>query len=125
MSLRPEHRHELAVAVVDQPAVVRVRGEVDIATAPRLRGALAEEQWRRQQESAAAPLVVDLSEVTFMGACGLGVLVRALGEARRSGGDLVLRNPTSTTMRMLDLTGLLDVFAVEWEPDVRSLLPVA
>jgi anti-anti-sigma factor len=123
MSLRPEHPHDvdLDVAVADGRAVVRVSGEVDAATAPKLRAALADGLARHHRDGVDAPVVVELSGVTFMGATGLGVLVSALGRARRLGRDLVLRNPPPMTLRVLDLTGLLDIFAIEWDAGDRSL----
>jgi anti-anti-sigma factor len=112
----------VAVDVEDGRPVVWVRGEVDIATASNLGGALADGQARVRSDGVYAPLVVDLCDVTFMGATGLGVLASALAHARHCGNDIVLRNPSPATLRVFDLTGLLDVFAVEF--DAGRLSPI-
>jgi anti-sigma B factor antagonist len=108
----------------DGVVVVRVRGEVDAATAPTLRAALAEGQARRRRLADDIPLVVDLSGVTLMAASGLGVLVGARNRARALGSDLVLQDPSPRTLLVLDITRLLDVFAVEREADRRTALAV-
>ncbi|MEA3076140.1 MAG: anti-sigma factor antagonist [Actinomycetota bacterium] len=86
---------------------ISVHGEVDIATAPLLRSALA------GAVAMGARLTVDLAGVTFMDAAGVGVLAGAATLARRVGGDLVLRDPSRPTLRVLDLTRLLDAMAIE------------
>jgi anti-anti-sigma factor len=69
----------LQVAVREEQgvAVVTVRGEVDLLTAPRLAAVLTEEA-----DGRTPVLVADLSEVDFFGAAGLEALSQA---ARRAG----------------------------------------
>jgi anti-sigma B factor antagonist len=104
---------DVQVVVKDERAIVSVGGEVDMATTPRLRQALDEVQTRSERSAASLTVVVDLSDVTFMDANGLGLLVAAARRARHDGGELVLRDPTRRTLRLLELTSLLDVFRVE------------
>lgn len=79
----------------DAPVVVRVAGEVDADTAPRLAAAL------RAARPCGDPLVVDLGRVTFLGAAG----VRVLADAVRTGPtDLVCR-PGGGAWRVLSLLG--------------------
>ena len=59
--------------------VVRVAGEVDMATAPQLRERLEE------MPEGTGTLVVDLTDVSFLDSTGLSVLVAAW--KRLSGGD--------------------------------------
>jgi anti-sigma B factor antagonist len=73
--------------------VVSLSGEVDLATVPRLRGAL-------QRAAAGGSLVVDLDGVHALDDVGLGILVGAAGRARAAGGDLVV---VCTDGRLLDL----------------------
>lgn len=92
----------------DGPTVAVVTGEVDLYTAPRLREALDEAIGNGE-----AHLVVDLAELDFIDSTGLGVLVGALKQARQSGGDLVLRNPTRSTFKILEIAGLTKLFTIE------------
>ncbi|MEU8517688.1 STAS domain-containing protein [Kitasatospora sp. NPDC048722] len=94
-------------AQVDEPFVVRARGEIDFDTAPSLRRALAAALESHRE------VVLDLSEVTFMDCAGLGALVRARNQADRSGRRLVLRGAGRCVVRLLKLTGLHRRLAVE------------
>jgi anti-anti-sigma factor len=58
-------------------------------------------------------VVVDLSGVTFIDSTGLGVLVAALNRAREAGGQMTLRGPTRSTRKVLDITGLSQLVAIE------------
>jgi anti-anti-sigma factor len=87
--------------------IVRVAGEVDMDTAPRL------EQRLLQLAHDGAPLItVDLAELDFIDSTGLHALVVALKELRAYGGDLVLRSPSPSTARVLELSGLSTVVKV-------------
>ena len=55
-----------------QCAVVAVRGEIDLFTAPELKSALSE-----AIESGHTRIVVDLTDTTFLDSTALGVLIRA------------------------------------------------
>lgn len=95
--------------VVDQGAgavAVHVVGEVDTLTAPMLHARL------EQHVDTAPLLVLDLSEVTFLGSAGLAVLV-ATKDARESRGHrLSLVCGTRIVTRALEATGLLGLFDV-------------
>ena len=85
--------------------VVFAEGDLDIDTAPTLRELLSELIGRGDVE-----LVVDVRDVAFMDSTGLGVLVGAVKRARAAGGNLVLRHPTRHIRRVLEVTGLTNVF---------------
>jgi anti-anti-sigma factor len=57
-------------------------------------------------------IIVDLAGLNSIGSCGLGVLVRALRWTREGGGDLSLAAPQQQVHRVLEGTGLIDVFCV-------------
>jgi len=78
------------------PPVVKVYGEVDLATAPALDRHLA-----ATIGTACPDVVVDLGEVSFMDASGLGVLVRADNRARRNGGRVRLAGLSRHLCRLL------------------------
>lgn len=73
----------------DRPGcvLVDVTGEVDNATAPLLRLCLDSQTAQRDLRE----LVVDLAEVTVLGAAGVTALSRAHRRCRRHGARLVLR----------------------------------
>jgi anti-anti-sigma factor len=120
----PQHL-DVDVRVARGQAVVHARGHVDVESAPVLRAALADGQARRHRDGLRPPLAVDLSGVTFLDASGLGVLIGGVRRARRLGTDLVLRNPTARTLRVLEMTRLIDVVRVERAPDRPWLLSPA
>ena len=57
-------------------------------------------------------VIVDLAGLTFIDSGGLGALVRVLRWTRESGGDLSLAAPQPQARRVLEITGLIDVFSV-------------
>ena len=101
---------ELSVAtrLVSAYAVVEVGGEVDVYTAPRLRDSL-----RRISTADAPHVILDLSAMTFIDSTGLGVIVGAVKRIREDGGTLSLRAPSRSTRKVLDITGLSEIIAIE------------
>ncbi|SDC30145.1 STAS domain-containing protein [Actinokineospora iranica] len=90
------------------PVVVSVTGEVDLATAPDLERAL--ETALSQPE--ATGVRVDLSGVEFMDSAGLRVLVAARRNAETAGQSLVLHAPHDRVRRIIEITGLAEVFGL-------------
>jgi anti-sigma B factor antagonist len=95
------------VLQTDGAAMACLSGELDIATAPRLRDELL---WL--VKSGVRCVTVDLARVTFIDSTGLSVLVMAMKRFRHDGGDLELRSPNPATLHVFDLTGLTKVFAI-------------
>jgi anti-sigma B factor antagonist len=81
-------------------AIVSVAGEIDIATVARLRECLF------GLAASGCPLVVDLDQVSFTDAAGLGVLVGAARRAAASGTSLHVACARRQTRRLFGLTGL-------------------
>ena|SRR5579862_9618751 len=73
--------------------VVRVSGEVDLSTVGGLRAPLDELAGEGRD------VTVDLGEVTFIDASGLGALVGARDALARAGHTLMLRSPSSCVER--------------------------
>lgn len=86
--------------------VVHVVGEIDTLTAPVLRAQLDEHL------PGVPLLVLDLSEVTFLGSAGLAVLVAAKDAADARGNTLRLVCGSRIVVRALEATGLLSLFDV-------------
>lgn len=90
-------------------AVVHVRGEVDVLTAPRLTELLV-----TRLRGAIRTLVIDLSEVDFLGAAGLSALVHAELLARHRGVTLrVVAGDNRAALRPLTVTGLAGLLDVD------------
>ena len=89
------------LSVVDADnGVIQVAGELDAATAGRLARRLAVSPPVR---------VIELSAVTFIDAAGLQVLLAAAAGGNGEGRPQ-LRAPSRSVVRLLDLTGVADVF---------------
>jgi anti-sigma B factor antagonist len=86
--------------------VVHVVGEIDTLTAPVLRAQLDE------HIPTVPLLVLDLSDVTFLGSAGLAVLVAAKDAADARGHTLRLVCGSRIVIRALEATGLLTLFDV-------------
>ncbi|SEQ94993.1 anti-sigma factor antagonist [Actinokineospora terrae] len=106
---RPARGH-VSTATVEQvgrwAVLVTVRGEVDLVTTPAVHEAL--------RVGLATPdallVVVDLSEVDFLAAAGLGALVLARDTAACRAIDLRLVAHGRSVLRLLDITGLRRTF---------------
>jgi anti-sigma B factor antagonist len=82
-------------------AVVRVRGEVDAMTAPRLADAVMD------AFDGERPVVVDLTAVTFLDSAGLAALVRTTERGEQRGEPLrIVVDHTRPVLRPIQLTGL-------------------
>jgi anti-anti-sigma factor len=90
----------------ERPGVLVVRGELDIATVDQL---LAEARTALDTTTSPA-LQVDLSGVTFVDSTGLGALVRIRNEAEQHGHEVELVGVRPEVRRVLDLTGLTEIF---------------
>lgn len=97
----------LDVTERDQWSVLAVNGEVDVATAPRLRERLIQlvNQGRHH-------VVVDLSGVDFLDSTGLGVLIGALKRVRTHDGELALVCSEPRVLKVFEITGLTKVFTM-------------
>ncbi|HZN71552.1 MAG TPA: STAS domain-containing protein [Micromonosporaceae bacterium] len=89
----------------DVLTVLVVRGELDLLTASDL-AAVAEERIAAGDRS----LVLDLSALTFCDSTGLATFVWIRNLLQDEGGRLALATPTPMVRRVLDVTGLCDVF---------------
>lgn len=107
----------------DDAVWVRVAGELDIATSPRLGRALSEA--RRQ----ARVIVVDLRRVAFLDSSAIHTLLLADTRARRENRRLVILRGPAQVDRIFALSGVCQ--ALEFveldavEPPVMALLRLA
>jgi anti-sigma B factor antagonist len=92
----------------DGTQIVSVTGEVDLSSAPQL----AEVIWRAKRQAGGYPprVVVDLSGVEFMDTAGLEVLMEEWNSSRQSDGRMCLVAQEGPITRLLEVTGLGDLF---------------
>ena len=83
--------------------VVRVRGELDLTTAPALRAAL-EAALQECIEPDSMSVEVDMFEVTFIDCSGLNALIACRREAASPGPTLSLVRPSWCVRRVVGLT---------------------
>jgi anti-sigma B factor antagonist len=88
---------------------VYVAGEIDMATAPRLRGAL---QAVIATVAAGTEIRVDLGRVAFIDAIGVGVLIRSRELARRAGVGFSVENPQGMVLRIIEVLDLVEPLQV-------------
>lgn len=81
-------------------STIRLAGELDAATVPRLRAALAQPLAGRP-----ARLVLDLSELNFCDSTGLSLLVQTCN-ALPDTGELILQGASPQLRRLLHITRL-------------------
>ncbi len=87
----------------DTSLILKVEGDLDLATAP-----LLNEHLERAAGSDATTIVVDLDEVTFIDSSGLHVLVRQFAGSRSNGGRIRLTKGSEQVQQLFRLTGVLD-----------------
>jgi anti-anti-sigma factor len=97
-----EDDFDVSVLRADGRLVLRPRGELDIATVPRLREALA------QREPAEA-LVLDLSGLAFLDTSGLQIVVETGRRARAEGFELTLVRGPHAVQRVFEIAGLVEL----------------
>ena len=98
--------------------VVELDGQLDVATAPRLRQVLQEVQKGRPRR-----VVVDLTRLGLVDSFGLGVLLGGIRRARAAGGALVLAAPPPRVAEVLATAGLDAIVPVVGTVSEAILVP--
>jgi anti-sigma B factor antagonist len=83
-------------------------GEIDFATLDTLTAELD-----KASREDIDDVIVDLSKVTYIDSSGLGVLVGAHRRLKSEGRSLVLRVADAEMIKLLSITGLDQLFAIE------------
>jgi anti-sigma B factor antagonist len=84
-----------------------LHGDLDVATSPALRAMLVDAASNGKHH-----IIVDLSSLEFLDSTGLGALIGANKRAQESGGEVRLVTQEGQILRLLSITGLLDIFRV-------------
>jgi anti-sigma B factor antagonist len=90
-----------------QTTVVHLSGDIDVYNSPRVAQDL-----ELLMRSGPMTIVLALENLRFIDSSGLGVLVRAAKQARDAGGQILLRRPMPSIRKVLEITGLDNVFTV-------------
>ncbi len=101
-------------AVVEGRPVVSVSGDVDLVSSPELRRVLDDAL------EVSPHVVVDVGDMSFIDSSGLSTLVDVQRRAREAGGGLTLRRPSRMLSRLLHITRLETVLAVEDADDATG-----
>jgi anti-anti-sigma factor len=88
--------------------LITLVGDVDIEQVDVLRAA-----HDAFQRSAATSVIVDLSQVTFFGSEGCGLIAWLHRLAEQRGGTVTVRNASPATMRVIEVCGLRDAIREE------------
>jgi anti-sigma B factor antagonist len=99
---------DVGVSVEDGVALVRGAGELDIFSTGQLASGIRE-AW----EADARRVVIDLTDLSFIDARGVGALVAATVEARRLGRQLTIRDPNGRVRRIARLIHTEDALPLE------------
>jgi anti-sigma B factor antagonist len=91
----------------DGVVMMKLNGEVDVYTAPKLKSRLIDLVDQGQFK-----IVVDLEEVDFMDSSGLGVLVGGLKRVRSHDGAIALVCTQENILKIFRITGLVKVFPI-------------
>ena len=98
----------VSVAPAHGRQLLAVRGELDMATAPRLRDAFAGLH--------GDDVDLDGSELSFIDSTGLSVLLAANRRWREDGRSLRLVNPSRPLRRLLEIAGVDHAFEIDDPP---------
>ena len=90
----------------DLGVVIAVQGELDLATAPRLKWPLVD-----AIDAGARVLIVDLSDVTFMDSTALGVLI-GIRRTLKLGSRLAIVCTDREVLKIFEISGLDAVFQI-------------
>lgn len=98
---------KIDVAEKDGVVLLKLNGEVDVYTAPKLKSRLVD-----LVDQGKFKIVVDLEEVDFMDSSGLGVLVGGLKRVRSHDGAIALICTQENILKIFRITGLVKVFPI-------------
>lgn len=102
---------DLLIVQSDDRVVVKVLGDLDLETAPQLGAVLVD-----LADQGGVDVTLDLAGMTFIDSTGLSVLIRGLERLREVGGEQSLQSPSASAMKVLEITGLTSVFAINEGP---------
>jgi anti-sigma B factor antagonist len=101
----------IAQESVDGTPLVRMLGELDVSTVPKLR-----EVMEQLFEEGASSLALDFSGVTFVDSTGLGALLGAKRRVMERSGQIYLLGTSDPLERLLQMLSLKPLFILVSDP---------
>ncbi|WP_334141878.1 STAS domain-containing protein [Rhabdothermincola sp.] len=98
---------EVGVSHREGWVVIAVTGELDVATAPRLR-----QEAIRVVAEGNHRLVIDLGGVDFLDSTGLGVIIGILKRVRSHSGELTVVGLTPKVRKVFEVTRVLEILPI-------------
>jgi anti-sigma B factor antagonist len=99
-------KNESIKVSIDDAGAVIAEGDIDLAGGPLLDSAI-------ERIEGSDPVIIDLTNVEFIDSSGLRSLLAASRRANDRGTAVVLRNPSSSVVRLLTITGTTEQFQLE------------
>ncbi|HEY1829630.1 MAG TPA: STAS domain-containing protein [Acidimicrobiales bacterium] len=107
-STDPESGFQVAIWQRGRESVTIVlSGELDLASAPRFRSALAD-----LAVAGILDVVVDVANLQFIDSTGIGILVTDFKRLTHDGGSIAIRNAGPRIYRLFEMTGLIEPLSV-------------
>ena len=100
---------EIAVEKIDEDAVIKLSGRLDMNYSPDLRKAALSLYTRRECKE----LTIDFASVSYIDTSGLATLVEILLIAKERGAQLTLSGLNETVRYLLNVNGLTAFFRIE------------
>ena len=98
---------QLNTTITGASATIAIEGKLTVATAPELEAAFA------ALPEDVTDIALDMTELLYVASAGLRVIVSGNKRAMARGGSMRLLHPNDEVMEVLDVTGLVDIFAIE------------
>jgi anti-anti-sigma factor len=98
---------ELELSESDGRTVIRLRGELDASSSPRLF-----EKFAQLSRGGVSHLELDLTHLEVMDSSGLSVVVAEHKRAKADGGGLLILYPNRRVIRLFQLSGLMSYLVV-------------
>lgn len=99
----------------EEGIIVKLRGEIDIYTASKLKASLIPLTEKKGQK-----VCVDLKEVTYLDSSGLGIFIHALKSATKNESDLQIIRAKDRVLRLFEVTGLNEIMTIKTEDEVKT-----
>ncbi len=111
------NRLTMEVQREDEVDVIRLRGELDVATASQLKDAVM------PLAEAGHHIAISLTHLDFMDSRGIGVLVAATRASREAGGDLAIAVPSRAHRHSIEVLKL-DTFLTLTDDEAQAIAAV-
>jgi anti-anti-sigma factor len=107
---------EISVRKQGSAHIIRLHGNLTLGDAVNSFSQAAEELLSQGESK----LVLNLADVRMIDSSGIGVMVRVLTTAKKSGGTLMLVQPSKFAIQTLKFVGLLNLFPI-YEEEAQAV----